>query len=195
VRRFLLGMLAGVVLGGGVMWMVLERPWAGGGETAAVEADAGVVAAGPGAGKGKGKGKGTKRRAAPTEDGPVQLTEADLAMVWKGDAVELPPKEVDMESGAEARSLSGGEINQVIRGSSQAVSDCLTSAAGNAELKAQITLKLLVDGNGRVKKVRTRAPTYLFAHGLNACIRGAAFDLAFPATGGHTVVTAPYDLY
>jgi hypothetical protein len=194
VRRFLLGMLAGVVLGGGVMLLALKRPWAGGGEAAAVEADAGVTAAATG--KGKGKGKGTrKRQAAPVAEGPVQLGDADLAMVWKGDAVELPPREVDMESGAEARSLSGGEINQVIRGSSQAVSDCLTSAAGNAEIKAQITLKLLVDGSGRVKKVRTRAPAYLFAHGLNACIRGAAFDLSFPATGGHTVVTAPYDLY
>jgi hypothetical protein len=195
VRRFLLGMLAGVVLGGGVMLLALKRPWEGGSSASAPAADAGVAAAANGAGKGKGRGKGTKKRAAPVEEGPVVLTDADRAMVWKGDAVELPPREVDMESGAEARSLSGGEINQVIRGSSQAVSDCLTSAAGNAEIKAQITLKLLVDGNGRVKKVRTRAPAYLFAHGLNACIRGAAFDLSFPATGGHTVVTAPYDLY
>ncbi|HTM20909.1 MAG TPA: hypothetical protein VL172_10385, partial [Kofleriaceae bacterium] len=124
-----------------------------------------------------------------------ELSDADRAPVWKGDAVELPPRDVDLGESGDARTLSGGEINQVVRANAQPVSDCLTSAAGNADLKAQITMKLLVDGKGRVGKVRVHAPAYLFAHGLYACMRTAALDFGFPATGAPTVVTAPYDLY
>jgi len=196
MRRFLLGMLAGVVVGGGAVWLGLERPWGGSGSGSAPEEarDAGVAAASTGKDKGKRRG-GRRRTAAAAEDGPVELSAADLALAWKGDAVELPPRSVDLGAEGDARPLTPAEINAVIRSQSQGVSDCLTEAAGNAEIKAQITLKMLVDGGGRVKKVRARAPAYLFAHGFYACVRGAALDLSFPASGAATVVTAPYDLY
>jgi hypothetical protein len=54
---------------------------------------------------------------------------------------------------------------------------------------------MLVTGEGRVTKVRMRAPQYLFAHGFQACARGAAKSLRFPSTGAPTVVTAPFDLF
>lgn len=197
VRRFLLGLLVGVVAGGGAMWLGLKRPWGSGGGQAAAAMDAGVeVSADEGKGKGKGRGKG--RRGAgggEGQEGPVVLSAADLELVWKGEAVELPPKSVDLEEGGESRALSGAEINQTLRGQSAAMQQCLIDAAGNAEIKAQITLKLLVGGDGRVKKMRARAPTYLFSNGFYTCARAAAFDLSFPATGAPTVVTAPYDLY
>jgi hypothetical protein len=72
--------------------------------------------------------------------------------------------------------------------------DCIAEARGEAELDARIQVEMLVNGDGQATKMRVRAPAYLFAHGFHACARKAMLGLRFPATGGHTVVSAPYDL-
>lgn len=192
VSRFVLGLLVGAVVGAGGTYAALERPW--GASAAAVSTpDAGPTPE-PVAKKRPGKRK--KRRAARSaDDGPPVLTDADRKLVWKGDAVALPARSVDMGSGAEARSLSPNEINDVLRSSSAAIQECIADAAGEAELKSSITLELLVTGDGLVTKVRMRAPAYLFDHGFQPCARRAAKNLRFPSTGAPTVVTAPFDLY
>ncbi|HEX7994239.1 MAG TPA: hypothetical protein VF506_09975, partial [Streptosporangiaceae bacterium] len=57
-----------------------------------------------------------------------------------------------------------------------------------------ITVKLLVDGRGRVTRSRIQAPHYLFEHGLLGCTQRALGRMHFPATGGATIVTLPVNL-
>ena len=59
---------------------------------------------------------------------------------------------------------------------------------------ATITVKLLVDGNGRVTRSRLQAPRYLFEHGLLGCAQRALGRMKFPATGAPTLVTLPVNL-
>jgi hypothetical protein len=187
----MVGLTVGLLCGGGGVYLALERPWDGGDEVAAL--DAGVTVA-----KSKKKKAGKKRRkrrprSSPT--GEVVLTAADRKLEWRGKKLALPEREVDFSAGEGGRSLSAGEINQVVKRSSQPVVDCIEKARGQAEMRTAVTLKLLVDGSGSVVKSRIRAPSYLFDQGFAKCARGASTKLRFPATGGSTIVTAPYDLY
>lgn len=195
--RFWLGLLIGMLTGGGAVYLALEQPWQGN-AVSDNSPDAGVEVAV----KGKKKPRRPrKRRPRPGGDAIPDLTTADRKMMWKGEAVKLPARSVDFagdgadSAGNAGRPLSGSEINQALQGQSSQMIACITQARGNAELQAKITLKMLVDGTGRVKKARVRAPAYLFAHGFYACARKAARAFRFPATGGHTVVDAPFDLY
>ena len=99
-----------------------------------------------------------------------------------------------MADGDEARALSNGEIDRVIGGQSQPVIACIVEARGNAELEARIQVEMLVSGQGRVQRMRVRAPAYLFDNGFYPCARRAVMALRFPSTGAPTVVNAPYDL-
>lgn len=185
-------MLVGLLVGGGGTYLALEKPWVSQEEAVEAPPDAGPDEPS----KGKKKKKRRKRRAkAPTGDEIPVLTDADRKLISKGDRVELPTKSVDMAGEGGGRALSGGEINDTIRSRSKPMIRCINDATGNAPLKAQVTLKLLVGPDGRVQKSRVRAPAYLFDHGFYDCARGAARELVFPATGAHTVVTAPFDIY
>ncbi len=196
--RFFVGLIVGALLGGGGVYLALEKPWSG--DEAAAVADAGpaVATAQP---KKKKRRKRSKRGKRPGDveialDGEIpKLGAADRKLVWKGEAVKLPTKQVDFAEASEGRPLDAGEINQVIRSQSKRLLSCITSARGNAELDAKITVKMLVNESGRVVKTRIRAPSYLFAHGFYGCASKAARAMRFPATGAHTVVDAPYDLY
>jgi hypothetical protein len=204
VMRFWHGLILGALLGGAGVYAGLEKPWQGWlAQDVATAPDAGVETAGKDEPGKRKRRRGRRPGAGETgngdfggvvEDIPV-LTEADRALVWKGDAVALPPRQIDMASDSEARALDSGEINAVIRSQSEPVVDCIAEARGNAELDARITVEMLVDGRGQVTKMRVRAPAYLFAHGFHACARRAVQGMRFPATGAPTVVTAPYDLH
>ena len=122
------------------------------------------------------------------------LTAADRALEWRGDDVALPPRSVDMAGGGEARGLDDGEINQTINSQAGGVRDCVVQGATNTDLSATITVKLLVDGHGRVTRSRIQAPRYLFEHGLLGCTQRALGRIHFPATGGATIVTLPVNL-
>jgi hypothetical protein len=202
--RFFLGVVLGALLGGAAVYGWLERPWQAWLAADQVAApDAGVETASR-----EEPGKQRKRRRGRRAGGAVEggaevaeeveiptLTEADRALVWKGDAVALPPRQIDMAEGGESRSLDSGEINSVLRAQSGPMIDCIAQARGEAELDARIQVEMLVNGQGQPTRVRVRAPAYLFAHGFHACARKAMLGLRFPATGGHTVVSAPYDLH
>jgi hypothetical protein len=205
--RFWHGLILGAMIGGAGVYAGLERPWDGWlAKDVAVASDAGVETAAreePGSKRKRRRGRRSVPEAGTAVDGELgdvveeipTLTEADRALVWKGDVVSLPPRQIDMTSDSEARVLDSGEINTVIRAQSEPMVACITEARGNAELDARITVEMLVTGQGQVTKTRVRAPAYLFAHGFHACARRAAQGLRFPATGAPTVVTAPYDLH
>jgi hypothetical protein len=192
------------------MYLALRPPW-GGGTTTSAPIDAGTpVAQAPGdAGVGKPK---KKRRPRPPGTMPapgtgssdeeyyeetdpmVTLTAADRALEWRGDDVTLPPTKIDMGGGGEARPLDDSEINGTIGSQAGGVRDCVVQGATNTDLSATITIKLLVDGRGRVTRSRIQAPHYLFEHGLLGCAQRALGRMHFPATGGPTIVTLPVNL-
>jgi hypothetical protein len=189
------------------MYLVLRPPWGG----AAVEApvDAGVVSMAP-ADAGVAKPKKKKKRRPPgtvatpgapdeeeyyeeTEPLPV-LTDADRRLEWKGDDVTLPATKLDMGAGGEARKLDDNEINSTIASQANGVRDCVIQGATNTDLRATITVKLVVDGTGRVSKSKLQAPHYLFEKGLLNCVQKALGRMKFPATGAPTLVTLPVNL-
>jgi len=221
VRGFV-GLVIGLALGAGAMYLVLRPPWVGG---AAAPPDAGVVAtAKPDAGtKPHGKhphGGGTGRAPRgngngddphlPTIDdtfGPddngqaapqpplVPLTAADRALEWRGDAVVLPPQKFDLGAGAaETRGLDQSEIEQATSSQGGGVRDCVVRGVTNTDLQGTITVQMLVDGSGRVTKTRLQAPRYLLDHGLYDCTQRATSRMHFPAVGGATIVTLPVTL-
>jgi hypothetical protein len=201
--KFWLGVAIGLVLGVTGTYLGLERPWRG--DAAAVEVaseaptesrDAGVPTKKKPRRRGGGaRAGGTAGDGEPYELEPeIELTAADRALEWRGDAVALPPARIDMTGGGDGRALDDGEIQGGIAGGSRAMIGCIQDAVGGAPLSAEVTVNMLVGGDGRVQKLRVRAPAYLHARGLLACARKAARSFPFPATGAPTVVTAPFHL-
>jgi hypothetical protein len=206
-----IGLVIGVVLGAGAMYLVLRPPWAP--RTHAPPADSPPVVLVPGdAGVPHPKKRRRPHPANPagqstspataTADGdadepppPPPLTAADRALESRGDDVSPPPRNIDMAAGgAEPRSLDNSEISQTLSGQAGGVRDCVVQAATGTDLRATITVQLLVDGRGRVTRSRVEAPHYLFDHGLLGCTQRALGRMHFPATGGATVVTFPINL-
>lgn len=194
------------------MYLALRPPWHGEG-SASAPLDAGVSASAsdePGADD-KPRKKKKRRRprtvAAPGgSDAPgaepsyeeteplVELTAAQRQLEWRGDDVTLPRTQLDMAGGGDARSLDDAEINATIASQSRGVQDCVVETATGTDLRATVTVKMLVDGAGRVTKSRVQAPRYLHGKGLLPCVRRALGRMKFPATGAPTQVTLPVNL-
>lgn len=184
------------------MYLTLRPPWGGGGRA---PFDAGVVLVSPDGGapdkpnpkRRPGRRAGTV--AAPPGEGgdetePIPLTDADRRLEWRGDEVALPTTKLDMRSGAEARPLEDSEINPVISSQTGDVRACVLQGATGTDLRATITIKMLVDGKGHVTKSRMEAPHYLFDHGLLSCAQRALGRMVFPPTHAPTLVTLPVNL-
>jgi len=187
------------------MYLVLRPPWwhrvttvaSGGPPVVIVGSDAGVA-----------KPKKPKRRSRPAGgaagsqigDGeledpePPAPTAAERALEWRGDDVTLPAQTIDMAGGGDARPLDYGEINATINSQAGGVKDCVVQGATGTDLRATITVKLVVDGRGRVTRSKIQAPRYLFEHGLLGCAQRALGRVHFPATGAATLVTLPVNL-
>lgn len=193
------------------MYLALRPPW-GGGATAAAPIDAGVVAEAP-ADAGPARPKKKKRRRRPGTVAPangelspgeeeyyeeteplVELTAADRRLEWRGDDLSMPPTKLDMAGGGESRPLDDNEINQTIASQAGGVRQCVVQGAINTDLRATITVEMVVDGRGAVIKTKLQAPHYLFGKGLAACVARAARRMKFPATGAPTRVTLPINL-
>ncbi|MBL9015423.1 MAG: hypothetical protein JNL83_14660 [Myxococcales bacterium] len=204
-----LGLVIGLVVGAGGMYLALRPPW-GGGATTSAPIDAGVpVAQVPGdAGVAKPKkkrrprppgtvappGGGSDEEYYEETDPMVTLTAADRALEWRGDDVTLPPTRLDMGGAGEGRPLDDGEINSTIGSQAGGVRDCVVQGATNTDLRATITVKLVVDGSGRVTKSKLQAPRYRVEKGLLTCVPRAVGRMKFPATGAPTAVTLPVSL-
>lgn len=183
------------------MYLTLRPPWGGG--AASAPADAGIAAAPPDGGVPKPKpkrrpGRGGGTVAAPAggseETEPISLTDADRRLEWRGDAVALPERKLDMAGGDEGRPLDDGEIRAVLGEQTGGVRACVVRGAAGTDLRATIRIELLVDGGGRVTRSRLEAPRYLFERGLLGCARRALGGMQFPATGAPTRVTFPVHL-
>jgi hypothetical protein len=202
------GLVVGGIVGAGAMYLTLRPPWGGEplslpdpGPVATAPPDAGVPgkskpkrrhgAGRPGAGGGAGGGAADGDDVDPA---PIVLTAADRRLEWRGDDVTLPPRKLDMTSGSEARPLDDAEINAAFSQAS-GVRECVAQSATGTDLRATITVKLIVDGGtGRVTRSRLEAPRYLFEHGLLACAQRALGRMKFPATGAPTLITIPVNL-
>ena len=193
------------------MYLALRPPWADAPSTpresaiaVALPGDAGVATPKPTA-KRSGKrrtpgtsvaapGGGGEEEFEETEPELPPLTPAQRRLEWRGDDVTLPATRIDMAAGGEARPLEDHEINATIGGQSGGVRDCVTQGAAGTDLRATITVKLVVDGNGRVTKSKLHAPRYLFDKGLLSCAQRALRSMKFPSTGAATLVTLPISL-
>lgn len=194
------------------MYLALRPPWA---SDVTAPSDAGVVAQAtsdggiakkkkrrrPGGGGGGhqpgGEDEDWINSGGGEETEPVKLIElsaADRGLEWRGEDTSPPKQTIDMNSGRESRALDNGEIQSVISSQSGPVQSCVVKAAGNTDLSGTITVKMVVDGNGRVTRSRVQAPRYLFSQGLLGCVQGALRSWKFPATGAPTLVTVPVNL-
>lgn len=194
------------------MYLVLHLIGGGG---ATVPADAGVVAIAPDAGSGKPKTKrpgGKRPKPNPyggrqtagsdfddsgddTPERPpqlIQLSAADRAMEWRGDSTSISRK-IDMNAPGDARPLEDGEINGAVSGQTGPVRQCVAAAATDTDLRGTITVKMVVEGTGKVSRSQLQAPHYMFGKGLLECAKRALSQLKFPATGAPTLVTFPIE--
>ncbi|MDQ3341845.1 MAG: hypothetical protein M4D80_42400 [Myxococcota bacterium] len=204
-----IGIVIGLIGGAGGMYLALRPPWGGGATTPSSEP--GVVSTVPGdagAGNAKpGKKRTTKKRPTgsttvatgneefeETEPELPPLSDTDRRLEWRGDDVTLPATRIDMGARGDARPLEDNEINSTINAQSGAVRDCVVTGATGTDLRATITVKLVVDGNGKVTKSKLHAPRYLFEKGLLNCTQKALRTMKFPATGAATLVTLPVGL-
>jgi hypothetical protein len=121
-----------------------------------------------------------------------QLSAAESALEWHGDDLSPPPRSSDTPS--DARSLDNDEIRTTLAAQSGPAQQCVMQAAANAEIKATITVKMVVDEHGSVAREKLQAPHYLFDHGLLACMRSALGGMHFPVAGVPTLVTMPLNL-
>lgn len=181
------------------MYLALEQPWRSEPATVAQAADAGAEEAKPAAAKKKRKrrrvtGGGEVVEELVDEPEPIVLSAADRAMTWKGDSVERLTAALDMTTTDEARSLSGDEIAATIDADGAGLQRCVVDAVGAAPYAGEVTVKMLVDADGRVTRTRVHAPAFMHEAGLLACMRGAAKRMRYPAVGGSTVVTIPFPI-
>lgn len=191
------------------MYLALRPPWASEGTA---PADAGVVASAPNDG-GVAKKKKRRPRGGHRQPGGddedwqnsgggeetepprlIQLSAADRALEWRGDDTSPPKRSVDMSSDSESRPLDNSEIRSTIASESAGVQSCVVKAAGNTDLSGTITVKMVVEGTGRVSRSRVQAPRYMFSQGLLGCVKGELRSWQFPATGAPTLVTLPVNL-
>lgn len=193
------------------MYLALRPPWA---SHSTVPADAGVVASAPSdAGTGKVKKKRPGRRGATRQPGGddedwansgggeetepprlVELSASDRALEWRGDDTSPPKQSIDMGGGGESRALDNGEIRSVISSESAGVQNCVVQAASNTDIAGTITVKMVVEGTGKVSRSRVQAPRYLHNQGLLSCVKRQLAGWHFPATGAPTLVTLPVNL-
>jgi hypothetical protein len=195
------------------MYLVLRRPWAS--ETTA-PSDAGVVAEATtdgGMAKKKkkrrpGAGAGVHQPGGDDEDwlnsgggeeteAPrlIQLSAADRALEWRGEDTSPPKQSLDMSNDREARALDNNEIQSTISSYSGGVQGCVVRAATNTDLSGTVSVKMVVDGNGKVSRSRVQAPRYMFGQGLLACVQGQLRTWKFPSTGAPTLVTLPVNYH
>jgi len=189
--RFWLGLATGIVLGAALGWVVTARPWRREPAPIAAPADAG-----PETGMPKRTRSGTRRvKRDRGDDAHVPVVPASgRAMTWRGAAISLPARDIDLGSDDRSRPLESDEINGVIERSSEPVLACIREALAGAELHGEARLQLLVSGDGNVTQVRVGAPGWLLDHGFAGCATAAARRMRFPATGAPTIVDAPYHI-
>ena len=163
------GLIVGFLLGGAVVFTVLEKPWQSDEPDAAEVADAGPPE--DSNDRKKNRRRRRSRRQADGESGIVELSAADKRLVWRGPKPEIDERDMDFGAGGGGRALNRAEIDAGIASVADGIIDCIKETRGNAELKAKITLEARVEPDGRVGPARVRAPAYLHENGLLPCMK------------------------
>jgi hypothetical protein len=123
----------------------------------------------------------------------IQLKPGDEKMVAQGDALGRA-EHLDL-SQPDAKELPQEEIDRVIRAADGSIVRCISEAVGDAPLEnGRVEVGLRVEKSGSVSRVKVEAPQLMQRNGLTRCIRGVATALRFPASGGASVVTYPFEL-
>lgn len=139
-----------------------------------------------------------KKRRTPAGDPAAAeqtLKPGDEKMVTQGDALGRP-EHVDLtEPGQDGKELSQEAIEQQFRPSESAIIRCITTALGDAPLETgRVEVGYRIERDGSVSRVRVEGPALLQRNGLTACIRRVVTALHFPASGGASVVTFPFEV-
>jgi hypothetical protein len=125
----------------------------------------------------------------------LQLQAGDETPATQGDALGRT-ESIDLTSGEEAaHELGVEEVERVFAPARAAVSGCISRAVGDYPLSAAtVEVGFRVERGGRVERVRVTAPALLQKQGLYRCVRPLVAALRFPASGGASVVTFPFQL-
>lgn len=125
----------------------------------------------------------------------IALRPGDEKMVAQGDALGRP-EHIDLtQGGDDGHELTQEEVDRIVRGAEPAITRCITTAVGDAPLDTgEVAVGLRVERSGQVSRVRVEGPALLQRQGLTRCVRAAVVALRFPASGGATVATYPYQL-
>ncbi|HZS36908.1 MAG TPA: AgmX/PglI C-terminal domain-containing protein [Polyangia bacterium] len=123
----------------------------------------------------------------------IKLQPGDEKMTAQGDALGRPEK-IDL-SQPDERELSQDDLDRVFLPAQPRIEHCITDALGDAPLETgRVEVGLRVEKSGDVRRVRVEAPQLLQRQGLTRCVRAVATSLRFPASGGASVVTYPFEL-
>ena len=198
--KFLVGLVLGVLVGGGVTYVQLDG-WPG--KDDPVDEALPDAASEPDDerdGKRRRRRRGRGRRApggntTTTDvviDEDIELSARDRQVITVGDSLALSERTVDM-AGGDTRNLSQGEIDGAIRQRADAIIGCITRARGPAPLSGRVNVGFVVDARGNVTRQRIEAARYLVDEGLVRCLGPVLSRLSFPAVGKETVVRVPFD--
>lgn len=142
----------------------------------------------------------TKRgkRRAPSSGDParpeVQLQPGDDKMVTQGDALGKSER-IDLAA-PDAKELSQDDIDATLARGNAAIERCITDALGDVPLESgRVVVGFRIEASGKISRVRTEAPSILQQHGLHRCVKAAVSSWTFPASGGGSVVTTPFEIH
>jgi hypothetical protein len=116
-------------------------------------------------------------------------------MVTEGDALGRPER-IDLSRGGDdGKELSQDDLDRIFARSRGDISNCIGDAIGDAPLDTgKVEVAFRVERSGSVSRVRVSAPQLLMRKGLTRCVRPIVAGLAFPRTGGASVVTYPFHI-
>jgi hypothetical protein len=125
----------------------------------------------------------------------VKLQPGDERMVADGDALGRPERIDFSKDGDQGHELAQEDLDRVFHAADGEISRCVGDAVGDAPLTSgRVDVALRVERSGTVSRVRITAPQLLQRRGVSRCVRPLVTRMRFPASGGASVATYPFDL-
>jgi hypothetical protein len=205
MARFLVGLLcgaalcAGVVLVGGVSWLRSSSGCWGrcGDGTRCVDHHCLAAAPSHAPAAPVHAGRHHHRHSGDSPSAPPEITlhPGDEKMVAQGDSLGRA-EHVDLTAaGDDGKELEQEDLDRVFHPSQPSIERCITDALGDIPLETgRVEVAFRVERSGQVSRARVTAPAILQRQGLTHCVRAVVDGLRFPASGGASVVTYPFEL-
>ena len=135
------------------------------------------------------------RRRTHAASQPLELRAGDERRGVEGESLGRTER-IDMtETGDAAKELDQEELDHSFAPAQPRIEKCITDALGDAPLASgRVEVGLRVGRSGAIERLRVEAPQLLLRRGIYHCVRGATQGLKFPASGGASVVTFPFEL-